>query len=77
MDLGAVIRNGNNEVMIALATRRLGLENVELVEALAIREGIMIAMEAGLRPLFIESDSLTVVKLITEFNPNLFEVGLI
>lgn len=59
-----MIRNGQCEVIAAMAIGRPGVDSVVLVEALTIREGIIFVMEVGLRPVAMESNSLIVTNML-------------
>ncbi|KAK0590056.1 hypothetical protein LWI29_022224 [Acer saccharum] len=53
------------------------LETVEVAEAMVIRNGILLAKESGLWPLYVEPDSLSVMKLIFARSSTLSAVWLI
>lgn len=64
-DLGALTRNDKSEVMATRICGKHCLEDVEITEAMAILVGTVMAKSAGLQPLIIESDSFSVIKMIS------------
>ncbi|KAL5838038.1 hypothetical protein ACOSQ3_015207 [Xanthoceras sorbifolium] len=75
--LGVVIRNGSGEVMLSASrTIDAGLEP-SLAKAMAMLIGMKLAVEAGLLPTVVESDSLSIVNLIFAGLSIRSEIGLI
>ncbi|KAK1584355.1 hypothetical protein Q3G72_032252 [Acer saccharum] len=62
-EAGIVIRDHTGRILKVAALVFEGRVSVDIAEAKAIYEGLMLAKQSGLLPLSIESDSLTVVKL--------------
>ena len=62
--LGGVIRDTEGEVLGAFSKRVQGCLDVQTAECLAIRAGLIFAMESGLRVAEVESDALNVVRAI-------------
>ncbi|KAK4847768.1 hypothetical protein QYF36_005675 [Acer negundo] len=60
---GIVIRDNTRRIMKVVALVFEGRVSVDIAEAKAIYEGLVLAKKSGLLPLSIESDSLNVVKL--------------
>ncbi|KAL5823849.1 hypothetical protein ACOSQ4_021749 [Xanthoceras sorbifolium] len=60
---GIVIRNAQGTVVDAAALVFQGFSSVEVAEARAILGGLSLAVDNGWYPIFIESDSLNVVRL--------------
>ncbi|KAK0583850.1 hypothetical protein LWI29_003986 [Acer saccharum] len=60
---GIVIRDHSGRILKAAALVVEGRVSIDIAEAKAVYEGLMLAKQSGLLPLSIESDSLTVVKL--------------
>lgn len=56
--LGAVMRDTVGDVMVATSCMAYGEQNVEIGESLAARHGMKIALEAGLRDIVLEVDSV-------------------
>ncbi|KAK1592036.1 hypothetical protein Q3G72_018129 [Acer saccharum] len=60
---GIIIRDSTGRIKRAAAMVFNGKVSVEIAEAKAIHEGLLLAMRSGLHPLIIEFDSLNVVLL--------------
>ncbi|KAK0608671.1 hypothetical protein LWI29_034165 [Acer saccharum] len=63
---GIIIRDSTGRIKRAAAMVFNGKVLVEIAEAKAIHEGLLLAMRSGLHPLIIESDSLNVVRLCND-----------
>ncbi|KAL5818224.1 hypothetical protein ACOSQ3_022121 [Xanthoceras sorbifolium] len=61
--LGVVVRNAIEIVMFAAAVPLKFCTDVEVAEAKAILAGIQLAVERGLLPLLVETDSLNISRL--------------
>ncbi|XP_038693746.1 uncharacterized protein LOC119991469 [Tripterygium wilfordii] len=75
--VGCVARNSNGRLTIASAVPVGLLSSVESAESYAIREGIKLAIEAGLEHVTIASDSKGVVAKINAQDSGLNEDGSI
>ncbi|KAL5811377.1 hypothetical protein ACOSQ3_028113 [Xanthoceras sorbifolium] len=75
--LGDVIRDHEGLFMAGLSRKLYGLVSVEVAEALAILNGIHLAIESGFNHLLVESDALNVINYIKSRSPPLSEVGLV
>ena len=62
--LGVVVRDEEGEVLLAAGVRLEEVSSPEEAEACAILFGLQIAFDAGLRNLEVESDCLTVIKML-------------
>lgn len=62
--LGGVIRDEYGNVLGAFAKRYMGRVDAHLAESLAIRAGLVFALESGLRVKELESDALNVIQAI-------------
>ncbi|KAL5846016.1 hypothetical protein ACOSQ3_009540 [Xanthoceras sorbifolium] len=72
-----IIRDSSRDVMLsALKTIVAGL-SPSIVEASAIHAGIKLAVETGLLPAIVESDSLSVVNLLLARQPICSEICLV
>ncbi|PON84459.1 hypothetical protein TorRG33x02_197920 [Trema orientale] len=60
---GSVVHGSKGEIRVASAQGGGSRDDVKLGEALAIRRGIFVAQDAGIWPIFIESDCLKCDKL--------------
>lgn len=58
--LGGVVRDSVGEVVVSTCERVEGAMDVALAEALAVRHGLQIAIEAGFSSLVLEMDNFTV-----------------
>ena len=61
---GAVVRNSQGEIMMAAARFYKHLPDVLTSEALAARDGVMLAQELGVEQLILELDNSTLVALL-------------
>ena len=62
--LGVVIRDGDGVFITGLSRRTLGCFSAEVIEALAIQEGCLLAKDMGLSHIVIESDAQSVVQAV-------------
>ena len=65
MGYGTVIRNSNGQVMVVGVDQGVFSDDVDIVEADALRFGIRLVSETSLSPLMVESDSLRVIQFIS------------
>ncbi|TXG69190.1 hypothetical protein EZV62_004125 [Acer yangbiense] len=75
--IGVVIRDCYGHVMASLCQSFPGLLQPQTVEAVAVLRGFRLALEAGLCPASIESDSLSVVNLINSMDILRAEIGVV
>ena len=61
---GAVVRNSQGEIMMAAARFYKHLPDVLTSEALAARDGMMLAQDLGVDQLILELDNSTLVALL-------------
>ena len=61
-----VVRDSQGWVLAALTEKVDGVQDAEVIEALAIRQAIRFAIETSFNCVIIESDSLSVVKAIQD-----------
>ena len=54
--MGGVVRDREGDVMMATCCGMVGISNVDVAEALSVRHGLQVAVEAGLRNLIVEVD---------------------
>ncbi|KAK3199857.1 hypothetical protein Dsin_023272 [Dipteronia sinensis] len=73
--LGCIIREASSKVKMAAVWKLTAMVSPVVVEALEVKCGIQLAMEAGLVPFQIETDSLQVVNLVSAGSPSSGEVG--
>ena len=62
--LGRVIRDDKGEVLGAFSRRILGNFEIAMAECLVIHVGLVFALERGLHPQEIESDTLNVIRAL-------------
>ncbi|KAL5737201.1 hypothetical protein ACOSQ2_031989 [Xanthoceras sorbifolium] len=62
--VGAVVRNHIGQFMAGLSHKLVGNVSVEIAEAMAILNGLHLAIESGFNNMILESDSLNVVNYI-------------
>ncbi|KAL5773127.1 hypothetical protein ACOSQ2_013051 [Xanthoceras sorbifolium] len=74
---GVIIRNDCGQVLAALYQSYLLLVSVEVAKAMAIRRGILLAVELGISPVGFESDASSLISSIIKGDPPLSDVGLI
>ncbi|KAL2898787.1 hypothetical protein RDABS01_028361 [Bienertia sinuspersici] len=58
MGLGAVMRDHLGEIMAATRCQVEGAYETDIAEAMAVRHGLLITIEAGLRKVVVETDNL-------------------
>ena len=63
--IGAIIRNAQGQVMAGMSAKGPYVRNSEEAEALACRQAVVFALEAGFSELVIEGDNSTVMKAIS------------
>ena len=61
---GAVVRNGNGEVMAAISAKGGAVKDSEEVEVMACREALEFAIDAGFLEVILESDNARVMKTV-------------
>jgi hypothetical protein len=61
---GAVLRDENGGILAAVARKYTKVADVLMVEALAARDGVLLAVEQGARKVILESDNVTVNTLL-------------
>ena len=64
--IGAIIRDCNGHVVVALSKYLQGRFAADQVEALAVEQGILLAQELQLSSVIVESDALTVIQAIND-----------
>ncbi|KAL5746540.1 hypothetical protein ACOSP7_027686 [Xanthoceras sorbifolium] len=67
--IGLAIRDNNGSIMVAAGLTFRFVFDVELAEALAILEGIQLALSRGFLPFCVESDALNIVNLCCDSVP--------
>ncbi|KAL2939823.1 Holliday junction ATP-dependent DNA helicase RuvA [Bienertia sinuspersici] len=77
LGLGAVLRDNEGDVLMVMCDTWRGDCTVEMAEALAVRQGIKVAIEAGFRSFGVESDSLILVKALKNGKQMAMPFGLI
>ncbi|KAL5771067.1 hypothetical protein ACOSP7_015221 [Xanthoceras sorbifolium] len=75
--LGAVVRDCNGLFMAGLSQKLVGSVSIEIAEAVAILNGLQLAINSGFTHIIDESDAFNVVNFITQACPLKYEVGLI
>ena len=73
--IGVVVRDSQGWVLAALTEKVDGIQDVEVIEALAIRRAIRFAIETSFNCVIIESDSLWVVKAIQDTAESTYHIG--
>ncbi|KAL8473874.1 hypothetical protein ACS0TY_030653 [Phlomoides rotata] len=74
--IAGVLRNEGGQVIWCFAEQvRRNLDDVELMEALAIRRGMRLAVQHGVRNMLVESDSQIVIRLLLKSLPDLSYLG--
>ena len=74
---GAVIRNGNGEVMAAISAKGGAVRDSEELEVMACRKALEFAIDAGFKEVILEGDNALVMKTISQAQPNFSRLGLI
>ncbi|KAK2635971.1 hypothetical protein Ddye_030763 [Dipteronia dyeriana] len=75
--IGIIIRDAAGEVLASSALPISAGFNSQIAEATAILKGLQLGISLGLRPCVVESDCLSVVKLISSGQVPFAEIGLI
>ena len=75
LGFGAVIRNGEGEVLAALAARGLPVSNSEEAEVLACRKALEFVVDARFAELILEGDNESVIQTISRSQPNSSRLG--
>ncbi|KAK7861313.1 hypothetical protein CFP56_011242 [Quercus suber] len=73
--IGVVVRDSQGWVLAALSEKVEGVQDAEVIEALAIRQAIKFAIETSFSCVIIESDSLSVIKAIQDFSESTCDIG--
>ncbi|KAK0581771.1 hypothetical protein LWI29_017729 [Acer saccharum] len=73
--LGLIIRDSGGQVRLAVAQNLVAMVSPLVAEALAVRNGIHLACEAGFVPFLLEIDSLQVVNMVQKGLHSDAEVG--
>ena len=63
--IGAIIRNAQGQVMARMSAKGPYVRNSEEAEALACRQAVVFALEAGFSKIVIEGDNSTIMKAIS------------
>ncbi|XP_050377696.1 uncharacterized protein LOC126794942 [Argentina anserina] len=71
---GGLLRNSKGEPICAFVSKALG-DDIFLVELWAIWRGLVLASSLGIKELWVESDSLSVVKTINRDQPYSFKAS--
>ena len=74
---GAVIRNGNGEVMAAVSAKGGVVRDSEELEVMACRNALEFAINAGFMEVILEGDNALVMKTVSQAQPNFSRLGLI
>ena len=74
---GAVVRNGNGEVMAALSAKGGAVRDSEEVEVLDCRKALEFAIDAGFMEVILEGDNVMVMKTVSQAQPDLSRLGFI
>ena len=74
---GAVVCNGNGEVMAAISAKGKDVRDSEKVEVLACRKALEFAIDAGFMEVILESDNARVLKTVAQAQPDLAQLGFI
>ena len=75
--IGVVICNAAREVMAALSTRGVAVNDSEEVEVVAYRSALEFAIDAGFSELIIEGDNATIMSAVSSSSPNWSRLGFI
>jgi ribonuclease HI len=70
--VAAVARSANGAYMGASAVQFMGTADPEVLEAMAVREGLNLALDLNLQRLKVASDCQTVIKALHEYNLGVF-----
>lgn len=75
--LGAMLRDCEGDVLAALCEPWQGACEVDTGEALAVKQGIKVAMEAGFRQFEVETDSLRICQALRKRKKELSPLGVV
>ena len=75
--LGSVMRDAKGEVIAATCVKMDGGYAVDVAEALAARHGLLIALEAGLRRVVVETDNLKLYTYLKQKTKEVSEFGFL
>ena len=75
LGFGAVIHNGEGEVMAAMAARGRPVSGSEEAEVLACHKALEIAVDASFTELLVEGDNISVMQIILRSRPNESRLG--
>ena len=75
--IGVVVRDSQGWVLATLLEKVEGVQDAEVIEALAIRRAIRFAIETRFNCVIIESDSLLVVKTVQDTDEITCHIGSI
>ena len=73
--IGVVVRDSQGWVLVALSEKVEGVQDAEVIEALAIWQAIKFAIKTSFNCVIIESDSLSVVKAIQDTAESTYHIG--
>ena len=73
--VGVVIRNGDGQVMAAMASRGPAVMDSEEAEVLACRRALEFAIDAGFADLVVEGDNSNVLRSIISAQPDWSRLG--
>ncbi|XP_075665935.1 uncharacterized protein LOC142635700 [Castanea sativa] len=74
---GAVIPNGNGEVMAAISAKGGAVRDSEEVEVMACHKALEFAIDTGFMEVILEGDNALVMKTVSQAQPNFSRLGLI
>ena len=74
---GAIIHNGNGEVMAIVSTKGGAMRDSEEFEVMACRKTLELAVDAGFMEVILEGDNALVMKTVSQAQPNFSRLGLI
>ncbi|XP_023900898.2 uncharacterized protein LOC112012747 [Quercus suber] len=74
---GAMVRNRNGEVMVAISAKGGAMKDSEEVEVQACRKALEFAIDAGFMEVILEGDNTRVLKTVAQAQPDLAQLGFI
>ena len=74
-EVGAIIRNGKGEVMVAMSAKGPPVEDSEKAEILACRRAVEFAIDAGFSELVMEGDNVAVMTSLSHYGSNMSRLG--
>ncbi|KAL2939927.1 hypothetical protein RDABS01_001309, partial [Bienertia sinuspersici] len=77
MGCGAVMRDSLGDVMVSMCDTMQGNVEVEVMEALAVRRGLEIAIEVGLKNVILETDNIQLYYHLSKRKSDSTSFGLI